>query len=156
MRLRRSGRSTLRKDLGAGALLGMVSVPDGLASGLLAGLNPVAGLYGNLFGTLAGALTASSVFMSVQATGAMAVILADVPVVSDGPDAGPALVTLGMLTGVFMLAAGLLRLGPIVRFRAECRTDWIHQRGGRQHHSGAAVGLHRLRLLGTEPHRADL
>ena len=117
---RRTGRasrfSTLRKDLGAGAVLGLVSVPDGLASGLLAGVNPVAGLYGYLFGTLAGAVATSSVLMSVQGTGAMAVVIADVPQVHDGPDAGVALVTLGVLTGLAMLAAGLLRLGPVVRF----------------------------------------
>ena len=76
-------------------MLGLVSVPDGPASGLLAGVNPVAGIYGYLFGTLAGAVATSSVLMSVQGTGAMAVIIADVPQVRDGPDAGPALVTLG-------------------------------------------------------------
>lgn len=56
-------------DLRAG-LVRLVSVPDGLATGLLAGLNPIAGLYGYLF-ALAGALATSSALMSVQATGAM-------------------------------------------------------------------------------------
>ena len=117
MRLPRgTSPATLRKDLGAGTVLGLVSVPDGLASGLLAGVNPVAGLYGYLFGTLAGAVATSSVLMSVQGTGAMAVLIADVPEVREGPDAGSALVTLGVLTGIIMLAAGLLRLGPVVRF----------------------------------------
>jgi SulP family sulfate permease len=114
--LRGTSPSTLRKDVGAGSVLGLVSVPDGLASGLLAGVNPVAGLYGYLFGTIAGAVATSSVFMSVQGTGAMAVLIADVPQVTEGPDAGPALVTLAVLTGIVMLAAGLLRLGPVVRF----------------------------------------
>jgi len=104
------------KDASAGAVLGLVSVPDGLASGLLAGVNPIAGLYGYLFGTIAGAMATSSVVMSVQGTGAMAVIIADVPQVRGGPDAGAALVTLGVLTGLVMLAAGLLRLGAVVRF----------------------------------------
>lgn len=111
-----SRRSAVGKDASAGLVLGLVSVPDGLASGLLAGVNPVAGLYGYLFGTLAGAVATSSVVMSVQGTGAMAVIIADVPQVRDGPDALEALVTLGVLTGIAMLAAGLLRLGAIVRF----------------------------------------
>lgn len=39
-------RSAVVKDASAGAVLGLVSVPDGLASGLLVGVNPVAGLYG--------------------------------------------------------------------------------------------------------------
>lgn len=67
---------TAGQDAAAGAALGLVSVPDGLAAGLLAGVNPVAGLYGYLVGTLAGAVATSSVFMTVQATGAMGVLIA--------------------------------------------------------------------------------
>jgi sulfate permease, SulP family len=97
-------------------VLGLVSVPDGLAAGLLAGLNPLAGLYAYLVGTLAGSLSTSSVFMCVQATGAMAVVIADVPQVRGQPDSAAALATLGLLTGAIMLLAGLLRLGTMVRF----------------------------------------
>lgn len=103
-------------DVRAGAVLGLVSIPDGLAAGLLAGLNPVAGLYGYLFGTVAGALATSSALMSVQATGAMAVIIADIPGFGTGPDAASALATLSVLTGVVMLAAGLAGLGSLVRY----------------------------------------
>ena len=106
----------VRKDLGAGLVHGLVSVPDGLAAGILAGVNPVAGLYGYLFGTVAGAVSTSSVFMSVQATGAMAALIADVPQVRSGPDATAALATLGVLTGISMLVLGILRLGSLVRF----------------------------------------
>jgi len=101
--------------VGAGAALGLVSVPDGLAAGLLAGVDPVAGLYGYLVGTVAGALTTRSVVMSVPATGAMGVLIADVPEVH-GPQQQAALVTLAVLTGVTMLTLGLLRLGSLVRF----------------------------------------
>ncbi|MFW2333741.1 SulP family inorganic anion transporter, partial [Ilumatobacter sp.] len=34
----------------SGLVLGVESVPDGLAAGLLAGVNPVAGLYSYMFG----------------------------------------------------------------------------------------------------------
>ena len=47
-------RETLREDAAAGLVLGVQSVPDGLATGLLAGVSPVAGLYGYLVGTIAG------------------------------------------------------------------------------------------------------
>lgn len=104
-----------RSDLRAGLVHGLVSVPDGLASGLLAGLNPVAGLYGYLFGTLTGALTTSSTLMSVQGTGAMAVIIADTPGLR-GADSERVLATLTILTGVVMLGAGLARLGTLVRY----------------------------------------
>jgi sulfate permease, SulP family len=109
-------RGGASKDLTAGVTLGLVSVPDGLAMGLLAGLNPVAGLYGYLVGTLAGAVATSSVLMSVQATGAMAVLIADVPELHGAPDPARALATLGLLTGAVMLTLGVLRLGTLVRF----------------------------------------
>lgn len=102
-------------DLRAGLVHGLVNIPDGLASGLLAGLNPVTGLYGYLFGTLGGALATSSVLMSVQGTGALNVIISDTPGLH-GDDAAQALATLTVLTGLIMLAAGLARLGLLVRY----------------------------------------
>ena len=109
-------RDTLRKDAVAGLVLGVESVPDGLAAGLLAGVNPLAGLYAYLFGTIGGSLFTSSAFMAVQATGAMAIIIADVPAVHSADDPARALFTLSVLTGVVMLAAGFLRLGSVLRF----------------------------------------
>lgn len=116
--MRRPDRRRAARDIGAGTVLGLVSVPDGLAAGLLAGLSPLTGLYAYLVGTVTGALFTSSAFMCVQATGAMAVVIADVPEVSgsDGPEAAAALATLGVLTGAFMLMAGALRWGDLVRF----------------------------------------
>jgi len=109
-------RDTLRKDAVAGLVLGVESVPDGLAAGLLAGVNPLSGLYAYLFGTIGGSFFTSSAFMAVQATGAMAIIVADVPAVHSGHDPGRALFTLSVLTGVVMLAAGFLRAGSLLRF----------------------------------------
>ncbi len=109
------GRS-LRQDAVAGLVLGVQSVPDGLATGLLAGVNPLAGLYGYMVGTVTGALGTSSTFMAVQGTGAMAMLIADVGALSESGDPTRALVTLSILTGVVMVVAGLLRLGTILRF----------------------------------------
>ncbi|MEN8113961.1 MAG: SulP family inorganic anion transporter [Actinomycetota bacterium] len=109
-------RETLREDAVAGLVLGVESVPDGLAGGLLAGVNPVFGLYGYMVGTITGALFTSATFMAVQATGAMAIVVADVPIVHSGEDPERALFTLAMLTGVVMLAAGLLKLGSLLRW----------------------------------------
>jgi sulfate permease, SulP family len=109
-------RDTLGKDAVAGVVLGVESVPDGLAAGLLAGVNPLSGLYAYLFGTVGGSFFTSSAFMAVQATGAMAIIVADVPAVHTGDNQARALFTLSVLTGVAMLAAGILRLGSLLRF----------------------------------------
>jgi SulP family sulfate permease len=109
-------KRSLRADAVAGLVLGVQSVPDGLATGLLAGVNPLAGLYGYMVGTIGGALTTSSVFMVVQGTGAMAMIIADVPAVHNAADPARTLFTLSVLTGAVMLVAGLLRLGTVLRF----------------------------------------
>ena len=109
-------RETLGKDAVAGLVLGVESVPDGLAAGLLAGVSPLAGLYAYLFGTIGGSLFTSSTFMAVQATSAMSIIVADVPAVHSAGDQERALFTLSVLTGVIMLAAGFLRLGYALRF----------------------------------------
>ncbi|MFV0259094.1 MAG: SulP family inorganic anion transporter [Acidimicrobiales bacterium] len=110
---RRAG--DLRGDALAGLVLGVESVPDGLASGLLAGVNPVAGLYGYLVGMVGAACFTSTTFMTVQATGAMAIIVDDVDLAA-WPDPPRALFTLSLVTGVIMLLAGVLRLGRLLRF----------------------------------------
>ena len=86
-------RKTLGADARAGVVLGVESVPDGLASGLLAGVNPVSGLYAYLFGMIGGTLFAGTTFMAVQSTGAMAIVVADVDLGS-GPDPERSLYTL--------------------------------------------------------------
>ncbi|MDR6906012.1 SulP family sulfate permease [Agromyces sp. 3263] len=108
-------RETLGKDALAGTILGIESVPDGLAIGLLAGVNPVAGIYAFLFGMVGAAVLTSSTFMAVQATGAMALIVSDTDL-GALPDPDRGLFTLAMLTGVFMIIAGVLKGGRMLRF----------------------------------------
>lgn len=108
-------RKTLGKDAAAGLVLGIEAVPDGLAAGLLAGVNPLAGLYGYMFGLVGAAFFTSSAFMAVQATGAMALVVSDAGL-ETRPDPGRALYTLAILTGIVMIIAGLLRGGRLVSF----------------------------------------
>lgn len=96
-------------------MLGIESVPDGLANGLLAGLNPVAGLYAYMFGMGGAALFTSSAYMVAQGTGAMAIVVGDVNIAARS-DPARALSTLAILTGVAMIVAGMLRLGAYLRF----------------------------------------
>lgn len=107
---------TISQDLGAGLVLGIESIPDGMASGLLALVNPIYGVYGYMMGAFTGAFFTSSVFMTVQGTGAMALVIASVPQVSSSADPNTALFTLAMLTGLIMLLAGLLKFGSLIRF----------------------------------------
>jgi SulP family sulfate permease len=108
-------RRTLKSDVSSGLVLGLESVPDGLAAGLLAGVNPLAGLYGYLFGMVGAAFATGSAFMAVQATGAMSLVVADSGLATR-PDPDRALYTLAILTGIIMVVAGLLRLGRLLRF----------------------------------------
>ncbi|MGI9667472.1 MAG: SulP family inorganic anion transporter [Acidimicrobiia bacterium] len=107
---------SLKKDAVAGLVLGVESIPDGLAQGLVAGVNPIYGLYGYLYGMVGAAFVTSSIYMTVQATGAMSLVVADVSIVQNGEDADRALFTLAIMTGVVMIAAGLLKGGVILRF----------------------------------------
>jgi SulP family sulfate permease len=108
-------RKTIGKDAASGLVLGIEAVPDGLAAGLLAGVNPLAGLYAFLFGMVGASFFTSSTFMAVQATGAMALIVSDSELHTRA-DPDRALYTLAVMTGVIMIIAGLLRGGRLVRF----------------------------------------
>jgi SulP family sulfate permease len=110
--------NALRRDSVAGLVLGIESVPDGLAQGLVAGVNPVFGLYAYLYGMVGAAFATSSVYMTVQATGAMSLVVSDVSIVHSGEDADRALFTLAIMTGIVMVAAGLFKLGSVLRFVA--------------------------------------
>ncbi len=108
-------RRTVRPDLTAGVVLGVESVPDALASGVLAGVNPLYALYAVMLATPVGAFFSSSVFLSVQTTSAMALVVASVPAIASG-DAPGVLFTLALFTGAIMLIAGFLKLGRLMRF----------------------------------------
>ena len=108
-------KQTLRRDALAGLVLGVESVPDGLAIGVLAGVNPLAGLYAFLFGMAGAAFFTASAFVAVQATGAMSLIVSDSEL-DTYPDPDRALFTLAVLTGIVMILAGLLRGARLLRF----------------------------------------
>lgn len=115
-----SSRRVRWGDRGRDALAGLTSaiaaVPDGMAAGVLAGLNPLHGLYANIVGSALGGLTTSSVFMNVSTTGALAVAAGEQLRGRSGAAQLTALVTLTVLVGLFQLAMGLLRLGKLTRF----------------------------------------
>lgn len=107
---------TLADDIKAGLVLGIESVPDGLAQGFLAFVNPVFGLYGYMMGTFTGAFFTSSHYMTIQATGAMALVVASVPQTQHPEYGAEAVFALAILTGIIMLGAGLFKLGSLLRF----------------------------------------
>ena len=107
----------LSTDIPAGITTALVTIPDGLASAILAGVNPVHGLYALMFGTPIAALTLSSQYMYVANTGALAVAVGDALVNYQGTlELTIALVTLTVMVGLFQLLLGVLKLGWITRY----------------------------------------
>jgi len=107
---------TLGEDIMAGLVLGIESVPDGLAQGFLAFVNPIYGLYGYMMGTFTGAFFTSSTFMVVQATGAMSLVVASVSQIHHPTLGTQSLFALSIVTGIVMLLLGLFKLGSLIRF----------------------------------------
>lgn len=94
----------------------MTSIPDALGSAVLAGVNPIYGLYAIMVGTPVGALTTGSVFMSVSITSAMALAVGEALAGYSGEEQVATVVTLTALVGTVAPALGLLELGTLTRF----------------------------------------
>ncbi|HSD58051.1 MAG TPA: SulP family inorganic anion transporter, partial [Methanotrichaceae archaeon] len=110
------GKSFSSGDLLAGLTNAIAAIPDALASGVLAGVNPINGLYGLMVGTPVAALTTGSEFMSVTITSAMAIAVGSALVGYTGDTLTQALVTVALVIGIFQVVAGLMHWGYFVRF----------------------------------------
>jgi SulP family sulfate permease len=109
-------RSTLKTDMVAGVPGAVGSVPDGMAASVLAGVNPVHGLYASFAGPIAGGLTSSTRLMVITTTSAAALAAGSALQDFDPAERTEALFLMTILAGVLMVVAGLLRLGRYTRF----------------------------------------
>jgi SulP family sulfate permease len=96
--------------------MSVVTVPGALANGLLAGINPVYGVYSVIAGTSVAALFTSSVIMNVDSTSATAIATGGFVGGLASEEQLGYMVVLGLLVGLFMLIFGILKLGFLVRF----------------------------------------
>src|SRR5450755_1603487 len=106
----------LRRDLVAGVPGAIASVPDGMASSVLVGVNPVYGLYASMAGPIGGGLVVSTRLMVVTTTTAAALAAGSALGGFSGADRPEALFVLSTLAGVMMIVAGVLRWGRFTRF----------------------------------------
>lgn len=113
---RRPRREDVKADLVAGLPGAVSSVPDGMAAAVLAGVNPVHGLYASIAGPVTGGMTSSTRLMVVTTTSAAALAAGSALQAVPAEDRSRAMLMLTFLSGMVMILAALLRLGRYVRF----------------------------------------
>lgn len=114
--LRNYRRQWLLSDLTAALVSGMLLVPQGLAYALLAGLPPHVGLYASLIPLIAYAAFGSSSAMSVGPAAVLSLMTVSAlsPLAAIGsPEYIGAAVVLTLLSGLFLFAMGLFKLGAL-------------------------------------------
>ncbi len=110
------GKPDPKRDGIAGLSVAVANVPDGLANGLLVGVNPVFGLYATMVGPFVGGLLSSTRLMVVTTTAAASLTAGQALGALDGVDRETGLFIMVVLVGVIQLAAGFLGLGRLTRF----------------------------------------
>ena len=117
--LRQYRRGLLAGDVSAGIVVAMMMIPQGMAYAMVAGLPPVVGIYASILPPLLYALFGSSMTQSV---GPMAIIsLMTAAALGPLAAAGSGLYVvlaaqLALMSGVVLLACGLLRIGFLANF----------------------------------------
>jgi sulfate permease, SulP family len=107
---------SIRQDALAGLTGAVAGTPQAMGFALIAGVNPIYGLYTAVVATIVGSFTASSPLMTIAPTNAMALVVFGT-LHTDTPNFTiEKLFVLTLLVGVFQLAFGLLRLGDLTRF----------------------------------------
>ncbi|OLO98779.1 transporter [Mycolicibacterium porcinum] len=114
--VRKLGRPKPR-DVIAGLVTGLFSIPEGMAYASIGGFNPVTGIYAGVMPGIIGSLFARTVLMVTTLTSAIALTSRSVLKEAGLDPADPANVAaLAVVVGVVMLLFGLLRFGSIMNF----------------------------------------
>jgi sulfate permease, SulP family len=114
--LKPPGVKSLRRDALAGLSGAISNVPDGMANGVLVGVNPVYGLYAAMMGPAVGGLFSSTQLMMITTTAAATLSTSQALGGLQGEARAEALFTMVILVGVFQILFGLLKLGKLLRF----------------------------------------
>lgn len=109
----------LRPDLMAGLTVGVVSLPQGIAFAILAGLPPAMGVYTSIVAAIVGGFWGSSNQLSTGPTNTHSLLVFSIllPLAATGsPLYVAAAGMLAIMAGVFRVGMGLARLGVLVNF----------------------------------------
>jgi SulP family sulfate permease len=107
---------TRRSDLVAGLNSAVGAVPDGLAGGVLAGVNPLFGLYASMIGPFVGGLLSSTTLMRVTSTSASALAVGQALSGLSGESLEQSLFLLVLMIGLVQIAAAFLGLARLTKF----------------------------------------
>ncbi|MBX2802596.1 MAG: SulP family inorganic anion transporter [Myxococcales bacterium] len=107
--------ASLRDEVVAALTVTSVSVPQGVAYALIAGLPPAMGLYAGMLPAIVGALLRSSRHVVTGPTNAVS-LLVGTSVAAQFDDPAMAAATLAFMVGGLQLLAGVLRLGSAVDY----------------------------------------
>ncbi len=116
LKRRLPGGRTLRNDAVAGLNSAVSSVPDGMASGILVGVNPIYGLYACMAGPIAGGIFSSTQLMVIATTSAASLSAGQALGSLHGEGRDNALFLMVLAIGAAQVLFGLLRLGRLTRF----------------------------------------
>ncbi|MGK0434027.1 MAG: SulP family sulfate permease [Planctomycetota bacterium] len=112
-------RGSLRADAVAGLTVAVMGVPQAMAYAMIAGLDPVFGLYTAIVTCTVAALLGSSNHLVTGPTNGLCIVLLGLTgALAEGVDPFEAILLLSLMSGCIQLAFGLLRLGNIVRYVA--------------------------------------
>ncbi|HJL16745.1 MAG TPA: SulP family inorganic anion transporter [Sandaracinaceae bacterium LLY-WYZ-13_1] len=111
------GREDLGKDLVSALTVTFMTIPQGVAYAIIAGLPPAMGLYASCVPTIVGALFRSSNHVVAGPTNALSLLVGTTGAAAAGLDPVSTVLLLSFLVGAMQVTAGVLRLGLLV--------DWI-------------------------------
>lgn len=112
-------RGSLRADAVAGLTVAVMGVPQAMAYAMIAGLDPVFGLYTAIVTCTVAALLGSSNHLVTGPTNGICIVLLGLTgALAEGVDPFEAILLLSLMSGCIQLAFGLMRLGNIVRYVA--------------------------------------
>lgn len=109
-------RASLREDGLAGLNSAVSSVPDGMASGILVGVNPIYGLYACMVGPIAGGIFSSTQLMIIATTSAASLSAGQALGNLSGEARDNALFLMVVVIGALQVLFGLLGTGRLTRF----------------------------------------
>jgi SulP family sulfate permease len=108
--------SDLREDAIAGVTGAVSNIPNAMANSILAGVQPVHGIYTLMVSMPTAAVASSSQLVVVLTTSAIALTASDSVGGLAGEERATALMVMALLAGVIQFGLGVLRMGQLTKF----------------------------------------